>query len=106
MAIQRFAAAIDARIDIEWIPRCSDKGSLVADLLSKGQFSKACSMTGSTNPVIGRYSSTLAAFAINLTESRCLGQAMAKEAAAFMQTLHSSVENTAEVEQMYRRYIE
>ena len=105
LAIRRLAGALDARIDIEWIPRCSNDGSLIADLLSKGQFSLACSKTNAKNLVIGRYSSTLRAFSANLRETRVLGQAMAREASAFMTTLPTSVERIAEVEELYREYV-
>ena len=86
LAIRRFAAAIDARVDIKWVPRCSDEGSLFADQLSKGLFSLAGTEAGTNSPMIGRYSSTLAAYSVNLAETRVLDQAMAKEASAFMTT--------------------
>ena len=104
LAIQRFAAAIDARVDIEWVPRCSDTGSLIADQLSKGLFSLARREAGTDNPTVGRYSSTLAAYSMNPAETRVLGQAMAMEASAFMTTLPTSVEKSAEVEEVYKQY--
>ena len=36
LGIRRFAASIDATVLVDWRPRCSDPGSVAADMLSKG----------------------------------------------------------------------
>ena len=106
LAIARFAAAIDCVIDVEWIPRCSNPGSTAADFLSKGKKQLACDELNVTHAVTGRYSHTLHAFAAQPVISRTVGQAMAKEASAFMEIVQTSVENIGEVDAVYRRYLD
>ena len=56
-------------------------------------------------PRFGRYSHTLACYAINPVVTRVLGQAVSMEAQAFMTTLPTSVELPSEVNAVYREYI-
>lgn len=105
LGIKRFVASLDVSLCVEWRPRCSDSGSVAADMLSKGLFYHACNELGVVNPRVGRYSHTLACYTINPQVSRVLGQAVSLEAAEFTETLPTGYEKSAEVMKLYRKHV-
>ena len=71
------ARSLNAEIHVAKVKRRSDSMSLVADLLSKGHLDEAKSMM--TDPVMGHYSSTLAAWMSDPYPTRGLGVAIVHE---------------------------
>ena len=85
------AASLNVKLSVVWRRRCSDRGSVIVDALSKADTTMALSlMRGSPSP--GYVSRTLTSFMMTPVPERCLGKAITVELASWMKVLVSQVE--------------
>ena len=90
-AINDVAISLNVKVSVVWRRRCSDRGSVIVDKLSKAETKEALElMQGSAAP--GYVSRTLSSFVKYPRPERCLGKAITMELASWMEVLDHQVE--------------
>ena len=92
-ALNDVATSLNVKLSVVWRRRCSDRGSVIVDKLSKAETKEALElMQGVASP--GYVSRTLSSFVKNPRPERCLGKAITTELASWMEILDHQVEWT------------
>ena len=101
-AINTVARALDCRVMVEKVPRCSSDATTAADALSKGDVTLAKGLMGHYEIELGYISRTLLAWLEDPVPTRVLGVAIVKELAKTGPVLDLEVEWSEEVVPMVR----
>ena len=99
-ALSEVARGLNVILSVEKVPRCSNEGSIVSDLISKGLCRQWLETTSGAE--WGYLSLTLMSWVSNPAPTRCLGIAILREMSLKFPVLVWSVEDESELSQLIK----